>query len=227
MVDLVRRGHCDLVINTPLGGPGARSDGYLIREAALAARVPVHHDDGRREGSSARDRRRPGRPRRLAAGANQCAEEKRLRVVANEAVGPYSLIRVERGGLEPGIPGQFFMLEAPGRLAAAPDEPLPGAAGRAELPARGDRAWNPRAGRGRTRRRAPRLRPARQRLPARRREAASSSAAASGSRRSRTSRNSSAARLRSSASAATGTPRPPRSSRTPRSSSSRRSSPSS
>ena len=39
----------------------------------------------------------------------------RLRVVANEAIGPYSLLRVERGGLDPGIPGQFFMLEAPGR----------------------------------------------------------------------------------------------------------------
>ena len=44
----------------------------------------------------------------------------RLRVVANEAVGPYSLIRVERGGLEPGVPGQFFMLEAPGRLLPRP-----------------------------------------------------------------------------------------------------------
>jgi dihydroorotate dehydrogenase electron transfer subunit len=43
-----------------------------------------------------------------------------LRVVANEAVGPYSLIRVERGGLDPGIPGQFFMLEAPGRLLPRP-----------------------------------------------------------------------------------------------------------
>jgi dihydroorotate dehydrogenase electron transfer subunit len=43
-----------------------------------------------------------------------------LRVVANEAVGPYRLIRVERGGLEPGIPGQFFMLEAPGRLLPRP-----------------------------------------------------------------------------------------------------------
>ncbi len=43
-----------------------------------------------------------------------------LRVVANEAVGPYSLIRIERGGLEPGIPGQFFMLEAPGRLLPRP-----------------------------------------------------------------------------------------------------------
>ena len=43
-----------------------------------------------------------------------------LRVVANEPIGPYSLIRVERGGLEPGIPGQFFMLEAPGRLLPRP-----------------------------------------------------------------------------------------------------------
>jgi len=43
-----------------------------------------------------------------------------LNVLANEAIGPYSLIRVERGGLEPGIPGQFFMLEAPGRLLPRP-----------------------------------------------------------------------------------------------------------
>jgi carbamoyl-phosphate synthase large subunit len=40
VVDLIRRGHCDLVVNTPFGGSGPRSDGYLIREAALAARVP-------------------------------------------------------------------------------------------------------------------------------------------------------------------------------------------
>ena len=39
VVDLVRNGRCDLVINTPQGS-GARADGYLIREAALAARVP-------------------------------------------------------------------------------------------------------------------------------------------------------------------------------------------
>ena len=38
-VDLVRRGRCDLVVNTPQGS-GARADGYRIREAALAARVP-------------------------------------------------------------------------------------------------------------------------------------------------------------------------------------------
>ena len=39
VVDLVRRGRCDLVVNTPQGS-GARADGYLIREAALVARVP-------------------------------------------------------------------------------------------------------------------------------------------------------------------------------------------
>jgi NAD(P)H-flavin reductase len=30
------------------------------------------------------------------------------------------LVRVDRGGLDPGIPGQFFMLEAPGRLLPRP-----------------------------------------------------------------------------------------------------------
>jgi carbamoyl-phosphate synthase large subunit len=39
VVDLVRRGRCDLVINTPQGS-GARTDGYAIREAALVNRVP-------------------------------------------------------------------------------------------------------------------------------------------------------------------------------------------
>jgi carbamoyl-phosphate synthase large subunit len=40
VVDLVRRGRCDLVINTPFGGSLQRTDGYRIREAALVARVP-------------------------------------------------------------------------------------------------------------------------------------------------------------------------------------------
>ena len=42
------------------------------------------------------------------------------RVVAAEAVGPYTLLRVERGSLDPGTPGRFFMLEAPGRLLPRP-----------------------------------------------------------------------------------------------------------
>ena len=44
----------------------------------------------------------------------------RLKVVATEPVGPYTLLRLERGPVEPGIPGQFFMLEAPGRLLPRP-----------------------------------------------------------------------------------------------------------
>ena len=44
----------------------------------------------------------------------------RLSVVANEAVGPYTLLRVRRGAIDPGVPGQFFMLEAPGRLLPRP-----------------------------------------------------------------------------------------------------------
>jgi NAD(P)H-flavin reductase len=42
------------------------------------------------------------------------------RVLAVEPVGPYTLLRVERGGLDPGEPGQFFMLGAPGRLLPRP-----------------------------------------------------------------------------------------------------------
>ena len=44
----------------------------------------------------------------------------RLKVVGTEKVGPYTLLRADRGGLEPGSPGQFFMLEAPGRLLPRP-----------------------------------------------------------------------------------------------------------
>jgi dihydroorotate dehydrogenase electron transfer subunit len=36
-------------------------------------------------------------------------------VLSVETIGPYALLRVERGALNPGAPGQFFMLEAPGR----------------------------------------------------------------------------------------------------------------
>jgi dihydroorotate dehydrogenase electron transfer subunit len=44
----------------------------------------------------------------------------RRSVVAAERVGPYTLLRVRRGGIDPGVPGQFFMLEAPGRLLPRP-----------------------------------------------------------------------------------------------------------
>lgn len=43
-----------------------------------------------------------------------------LRVLGVEAVGPYALLQLERGELEPGAPGQFFMLEAPGCVLPRP-----------------------------------------------------------------------------------------------------------
>jgi dihydroorotate dehydrogenase electron transfer subunit len=43
-----------------------------------------------------------------------------LEVAGAERVGPYTLLRLRRGGLDPGLPGQFFMLEAPGRLLPRP-----------------------------------------------------------------------------------------------------------
>jgi NAD(P)H-flavin reductase len=44
------------------------------------------------------------------------SRRERRSVVGVEQVGLYTLLRLERGGLDPGVPGQFFMLEAPGRL---------------------------------------------------------------------------------------------------------------
>jgi dihydroorotate dehydrogenase electron transfer subunit len=39
----------------------------------------------------------------------------RLAVTHVEEIGAYTLVLLERGSLDPGTPGQFFMLEAPGR----------------------------------------------------------------------------------------------------------------
>jgi dihydroorotate dehydrogenase electron transfer subunit len=43
-----------------------------------------------------------------------------LTVAGVERIGPYSLLRLRRGGLESGCPGQFFMLSPPGRLLPRP-----------------------------------------------------------------------------------------------------------
>jgi len=60
----------------------------------------------------------------MAAGAlvisGREARRERLGVLGVESIGPYSLLRLERGGIEPGVPGQFFMLEAPGCLLPRP-----------------------------------------------------------------------------------------------------------
>ena len=52
--------------------------------------------------------------------ATGIARRERLRVSGVEQAGLYTLLRLERGSLEPGTPGQFFMLEAPGRLLPRP-----------------------------------------------------------------------------------------------------------
>jgi NAD(P)H-flavin reductase len=44
----------------------------------------------------------------------------RRNVLGVERVGEYALVRLARGTLDPGAPGQFFMLEAPGRLLPRP-----------------------------------------------------------------------------------------------------------
>ncbi len=47
-------------------------------------------------------------------------QRRALSVTAVEPVGLYTLLRVERGGLDPGNPGQFFMLSPPGRVLPRP-----------------------------------------------------------------------------------------------------------
>src|SRR5256885_11476221 len=61
------------------------------------------------------------RPSRSRNGSMQSlASPSRHSVTGSERIGPYTLLRLERGDLEPGVPGQFFMLEAPGRLLPRP-----------------------------------------------------------------------------------------------------------
>jgi dihydroorotate dehydrogenase electron transfer subunit len=47
-------------------------------------------------------------------------QRERASVTGSEQLGPYTFLRIRRGRLEPGVPGQFFMLEAPGRLLPRP-----------------------------------------------------------------------------------------------------------
>jgi dihydroorotate dehydrogenase electron transfer subunit len=42
------------------------------------------------------------------------------RVSGSERIGLYTLLRLERGGLDAGLPGQFFMLDVPGHIMPRP-----------------------------------------------------------------------------------------------------------
>jgi dihydroorotate dehydrogenase electron transfer subunit len=48
------------------------------------------------------------------------SRRERRKVVDSQTLGPYTLLRLDRGGLDAGVPGQFFMLSAPGRLLPRP-----------------------------------------------------------------------------------------------------------
>src|SRR5213079_2300078 len=54
-------------------------------------------------------------PRSPSLSRSESVQRAQVEVTGSEQVGPYTLLHVARGGLDPGVPGQFFMLEAPGR----------------------------------------------------------------------------------------------------------------
>src|SRR4029077_13951302 len=66
-----------------------------------------------------RSRTRAPSSRCRSRSASTLRRERRT-VRSREAVGPYTLLRVDRGGLQPGAPGQFFMLSPPGRVLPRP-----------------------------------------------------------------------------------------------------------
>src|SRR5438105_575914 len=60
--------------------------------------------------------RMPAQNRPCRFRSESMPRRERRSVSGVDAIGAYTLLRLERGGLDPGAPGQFFMLEAPGRL---------------------------------------------------------------------------------------------------------------
>jgi dihydroorotate dehydrogenase electron transfer subunit len=84
------------------------------RAPAFTSRSPERFHRLRGEATPLRPRAIPHVP------SNRVVKRERLKVVGKQAFGPYTLLTLERGGLEPGVPGRFFMLEAPGRLLPRP-----------------------------------------------------------------------------------------------------------
>ena len=181
VVDLIRERRCDLVVNTPQGS-GARADGYLIREAALVARVPcittvsgaaaaVHAiANARAEATLSLQERieavvAPAATRLThATRAADGSCERGRRPVRPPAPGPW------RAGA--GCPGPVLHARGTRAAAAAGVQPVPRAARRARLPLRAGRSRHPCARDPHGRRRDPRHGAARERLRPRRRAAA-------------------------------------------------------
>ncbi len=69
VVDLIAAGEVALVVNTPRGGHGARTDGYEIRAAAVRAGIPcITTIEAAEAAASAVGTPRPARPRALQDG---------------------------------------------------------------------------------------------------------------------------------------------------------------
>ena len=119
VVDLVRRRGVDLVVNTPEGRNARTRRLRDPRGGGRRARA-VHHDARRSRAPRSRRSRRRAPSRRGRSRSGMPRREPRS-VVAVEAIGPYALAARRRAARSsPGIPGQFFMLEAPGRVLPRP-----------------------------------------------------------------------------------------------------------
>ena len=89
VVDLIRRGGCNLVVNTPEGGSGPRSVGDLVREAALAARIPASRRSPALPPPCTRSPTHAPRPRSPCRSGSMSRPRREPRnVVAVESVGP-------------------------------------------------------------------------------------------------------------------------------------------
>src|SRR5215204_5900617 len=118
VVDKIRAGEIDLVVNTP-AGPGAREDGYDIRIAAVAGRHPVHHHPLWPHRGGPGDRGPPGRrlgrppPAALASGQPMSPVRELCEVLERRRVGAYqALTLVAPRVAERARPGQFVHLLA-------------------------------------------------------------------------------------------------------------------
>src|SRR5207244_3018405 len=98
----------------------ARTDTRSARPRWFSASRALPRSPARPPPSTRSRPRAPSRPCRFRSGSTLNASRRSCRVTGTERVGLYTLVRVERNGLEPGIPGQFFMLEAPSRLLPRP-----------------------------------------------------------------------------------------------------------
>ncbi len=133
--------------NTPEGGSGAALG--RLPDPGGGARGPRSRASRRSPAPrrpSTRSRTRVRRLRsRSRSGSMSRPRRERLSVTAVEAVGPYALVRVERGGLDPGVPGPVLHARGAGPRAAAPDVVVPRAA------AASSRSCSTRSARGRWR----------------------------------------------------------------------------